>query len=246
MPDAKIRVFVADEITEVSRGAGDDAAAVIRADPRAAVMFAVGESPIGLYAELAGRRRGGTLDTSRTRAIQLDEYLGVAPEDERSFFGWLERDALVPLAIARDHVIALRGDAPDPAAECARYERAVKEAGGIDLAILGLGQNGHLGFNEPPSPADAPTRVVDLADDTIEANARYWGGRERVPRRAITAGMRVVLAARRTILVVTGGAKHEILHRTLEGEIGPDVPASYLRTIDGVSVYCDRAAWDGE
>jgi glucosamine-6-phosphate deaminase len=246
MPEARIRVFVADEVDEVARGAGDDAAGVIRADPRAAVMFAVGESPLGLYTELAERRRSGTLDTSRTRAIQLDEYLGVAPDDERSFFGWLERDALVPLAIARERTITLRGNAADPAAECARYERAVKEAGGIELAILGLGQNGHLGFNEPPSPADAPTRVVDLADDTIEANARYWGGRERVPHRAITAGMRVILSARRTILVVVGASKHEILHRALEGEIGPDVPASFLRTIGGVSVYCDRAAWDGE
>jgi glucosamine-6-phosphate deaminase len=242
----RIRVFVADELAEVARGAGDDAAAVMRADPRATVMFAVGESPVGLYTELAERRKNGTLDTSRTRAIQLDEYLGVAPEDGRSFFGWLERDALVPLAIARDRTIVLRGDAPDPAAECARYERAIEQADGIDLAILGLGQNGHLGFNEPPSPADAPTRVVELADDTVEANARYWGGRDRVPRRAITAGMRVILAARRTILVVTGASKHAILHQTLEGEIGPDVPASYLRTSDRVSVYCDRAAWDGE
>jgi glucosamine-6-phosphate deaminase len=246
MPDARIRIFVADELAEVARGAGDDAAAVMRADPRAVVMFAVGESPLGLYTELADRRASGTLDASRTRAVQLDEYLGISSEDERSFFGWLERDALIPLAIARDRTIVLRGDAPDPAAECARYERAVAQAGGIDLAILGLGQNGHLGFNEPPSGADAATRVVDLADDTIEANARYWGGRDRVPRRAITAGMRVILAARRTILVVTGASKHAILHRTLEGEIGSDVPASYLRKIDGVSVYCDRAAWDGE
>jgi glucosamine-6-phosphate deaminase len=242
----RIRVFVADEIAEVARGAGDDAAGVMRADPRAAVMFAVGESPLGLYTELAERRKRGTLDTSRSRAIQLDEYLGIAPEDERSFFGWLERDALTPLAIARDRTLVLRGDAADPAAECARYERAVAQGGGIDLAILGLGQNGHLGFNEPPSAADAPTRVVDLAEETIEANARYWGDRDRVPRRAITAGMRVILAARRTILVVTGASKHAILHRTLEGEIGADVPASFLRTIDGVSVYCDRDAWDGE
>ena len=246
MPRRRILPFVADLADEVARGAADDAAQVMRSEPRAAVMFAVGESPIGLYMDLAARRRSGTLDMSRIRAVQLDEYLGIAAEDERSFFGWLERDALVPLGIARDRTIVLRGDAPDPAVECARYDRAVAQAGGIDLAILGLGQNGHLGFNEPPSDASAPTRVVDLAADTIDANARYWGGRDRVPRRAITAGMRVVLAARRMILVVTGGSKHEILHRTLEGEIGPDVPASYLRTIDGVSVYCDRAAWDGE
>lgn len=241
----KLQVFVTDEPEEVARGAADDAADLMRADKRASVLFAVGESPIGLYTELAERRKSGTIDTSRIRAVQLDEYLGVSADDERSFHGWLSREVLVPLAISGDRTIALRGDAPDPAAECRRYDEAVARAGGLDLAILGLGQNGHLGFNEPPSGPDAPTRVVDLAQGTIEANARYWGDRDRVPRRAITAGMRVLLAARRTILVVTGESKRAILHEALEGPITPDVPASYLRTIPGVHVYVDRAAWDG-
>lgn len=243
---AKVALFVTDEPDEVARGAADDAAEVIRSDKRATVLFAVGESPVDLYSELAERRRMGTLDTSRTRAVQLDEYVGVAPTDERALFGWLEREVLRPLAISLDRTIALRGDAADPAAECQRYERAIEKVGGLDLAILGLGTNGHLGSNEPPSGPDAPTRVVDLSDETIESNARHWGDRDRVPRRALTAGMRVLLRARRTVLVVTGASKHEILHRVLEGPIGPDVPASYLRTIDNVRLYCDRAAWEGE
>jgi glucosamine-6-phosphate deaminase len=242
----KVSLYVTDEADEVARGAADDAAGVIRGDRRAVVLFAVGESPVALYNELAERRRTGTLDTSRMRAVQLDEYLGIGPDDERAFFGWLDREVLRPLAVARDRTITLRGDAPDIERECRRYERAIVDAGGLDLAILGLGTNGHLGFNEPPSEPDAPTRAVDLSEDTIESNARYWGGRERVPRRAITAGMGVLLRARRTVLVVTGAAKHAILHRALEGPIGADVPASYLRTIANVSVYCDRAAWEGE
>lgn len=246
MPAAPVALFVTDEADEVARGAADDAAEVIRGHRRPIVMFAVGESPVGLYAELAERRRRGVLDTSRLRAVQLDEYLGVAPTDERAFFGWLEREALRPLAIPVDRTIALRGDAADPQAECVRYERAVAAAGGLDLAVLGLGTNGHLGFNEPPSGSDAPTRVVDLADETIDSNARYWGGRDRVPTRAITAGMGIILAARRAILVVTGASKQEILRRALEGEITPEVPASYLRTMPNVRVYCDRAAWEGE
>lgn len=243
MVTQRIAVFAGDTAAEVARGAADEAAELLRAHKRATVLFAVGESPGGLYEELAERRRAGTIDTSRIRAVQLDEYLGLSAADERSLHGWLAREILVPLGIPAERTIALRGDAADPAAECRRYEALLREAGGIDLAILGLGHNGHLGFNEPPSGPDAPTRVVELAAATIAANARYWGDRERVPRRAITAGMRVLLRARRTILVVTGQSKRAILEATLKGEVGPDVPASYLRTIPGVRVYADRAAW---
>jgi glucosamine-6-phosphate deaminase len=242
---ARVQVFVADEPEQVARGAAADVAEVVRRVPTAAVLFAVGETPVPLYAELAARRATGELDASGIRAVQLDEYAGVAPGDERAFFGWLARDVLGPLAIPPERTIGLRGDAADLAAECERYELAVRRAGGIDLAILGLGLNGHLGFNEPPSDAAAPTRVVDLAEPTIEASAGYWGSRELVPPRGITAGMRVLLAARETILVVTGERKREILHAALEGPVTPDVPASLLRTIDRVRVYADRAAWSG-
>ena len=204
----------------------------------------MGETPSPLYAELAERRARGTLDTSRLMAVQLDEYAGLAEDDERAFFRWLEREVLGPLAIPPAHTVRLRGDSVDLATECRRYDAKIARRGGLDLAVLGLGTNGHLGFNEPPSGADAPTREVALSEDTVAANARYWGGVEQVPHRAVTAGMRVLLRARRTLLLVTGEAKHEILRRTLDGEVGPDVPASYLRTIDGVSLHCDRSAWE--
>jgi glucosamine-6-phosphate deaminase len=239
-----VEVVVADDPDEVARGAAADLVEVVKRRPDAVILFAVGESPVGLYADLAEHRRSGALDPSGLRAVQLDEYVGVAPDDERAFFRWLERDVIGPLAIAADRTIPLRGDAANMDVECERYELALREAGGIDLAVLGLGTNGHLGFNEPPSSADAPTRIVDLAEESVAANARYWGRRDRVPRRAVTAGMRVILGARETILVVTGARKGQVLHAALEGPIGPDVPASYLRTIAGVRVYADRAAWE--
>lgn len=241
MKDA-VAVVIGEDADEVARAAAADAAEVIGARPRTTIMFAVGESPVAIYADLAERRRSGELDTSGVWGIQLDEYLGVGPGHERAFFPWLERDVLGPLAIPAERTIPLRGDAADLDVECERYELAVRDASGIELAILGLGANGHLAFNEPPSDATAPTRVVDLADATIHSNSRYWSGRDRVPRRAITAGMRLILSARRTILVVTGAGKRAILRRTLEGPVTPDVPASYLRTIEGVRVYADRAA----
>jgi glucosamine-6-phosphate deaminase len=118
----------------------------------------------------------------------------------------------------------------------------VAEAGGIDIAVLGLGPNGHLGFNEPPSDATARTRVVELAPASLASNARYWPG-GTVPTSAITAGMDVILAARRTLLVVSGRSKAAVLHNLVEGPISPSTPASYLRRSPGVTLLADRQAW---
>jgi len=164
--------------------------------------------------EEVARGAAAELDAARIRAVQLDEYVGVRPTDERAFFGWVEREVLGPLAIRPERVIGLRGDASDLAAECERYERAVRDAGGIDLA-----------------------------GPTLEASAGYWGDRGLVPARGITAGMRVLLAARETILVATGERKRAILRAALEGPVTPEVPASLPRTIDRVRVRADRAAW---
>jgi glucosamine-6-phosphate deaminase len=185
------------------------------------------------------------IDTSRLRVFQLDAYLGLAPNDPRALFGWTRRSFIEPLGIAEANVVRLAGDAPDPWEACHRYEAAVREVGGFDISILGLGPNGHIGFNEPPSPPDAPTRLVDLTPESIVSNARYWGGEEQVPRRALTCGMNLLLASRRTLLVVSGAHKHQILHRAVEGPQTPEVPASYLQSASNVTVLADRAAWQG-
>lgn len=242
----RLQVFVADDAAELARGAASDAAEILRAHPQATVICAVGDSPAALYQELAARRRLGELDTSGMRVVQLDEYAGIPPDHERSFYAWLERDVIGPLGVPAERVIPLRGDG-DGAVAAERYETAIARAGGIDLAILGLGTNGHVGFNEPPSAADSPTRVVELSAQSRAAGARHWGRGQgaEVPRHGITAGMRVLLAARETILVVSGMHKAQILRATLSGPVTPDVPASLLRTIEGVRVYADRDAWEG-
>jgi glucosamine-6-phosphate deaminase len=125
---------------------------------------------------------------------------------------------------------------------CCAYDEAVAQEGGLDLSVLGLGPNGHLGFNEPPADPDSSTRVVTLSPESVTSNARYWGASDRVPRKAVTAGMRVLLAARHTVLVVSGAHKRDILRRALVGPETPDVPASFLRRAAGVTVVADRAA----
>jgi glucosamine-6-phosphate deaminase len=208
--------------------------------PDSMVVVPTGTTPLGLYAELATRADDGSFDPSQLTPVQLDEYLGLEPDDRRSFFRWMRRSFLEPLAIGEDRVLRLPLDG-DPA----RFDRTLADRGGIDLAILGLGGNGHLGFNEPPSDRDSPTRRVRLTPETLEANARYWGRIEDVPTEAVTIGLGSLLAARHILLVVQGSSKHAIVRRALEGPVGPDVPASFLQETAHVTVIVDRAAWEG-
>jgi glucosamine-6-phosphate deaminase len=215
---------------------------VIRDAPDAALLVATGSSPMGAYAELARRVRAEGVDTSRLRIFQLDEYLDLEEGDRRSLYGWMRRAVLEPLAIPAANVVRLPSVVPDEAAARRDYEAAVRAAGGFTLAILGLGPNGHLGFNEPPSGSEAPTRIVDLTPESVVSNSAYWGGPEQTPRRAITAGMDLILAAKQVLLIVTGAHKRGILEQTVAGPETPEVPASYLRRCAG-EIICDRAAW---
>lgn len=240
-----MELIITEDYPALSRAGAELVAGVINATPNAAIVVATGDTPMGMYRELAEQYRNGTLQTERLRIFQLDAYLGLAPADRRSLYGWMLRSFIEPLGIRERNIVRLPGDAPDPAAVCAAYDQALDKAGGFDLAILGLGPNGHLGFNEPPADPHSPTRMIDLTEESIESNARYWGGRDLVPRQALTCGMAGLLGARRTLLVVSGARKYSILHRTVEGPVSPDVPASYLQTIPGVTVIADRAAWEG-
>jgi glucosamine-6-phosphate deaminase len=240
------RILVVDDPAALARAGADVVAGAIEATPSASVVVATGTTPMGLYEELASRGRAGLVDPDAITAIQLDEYLGLAPEDRRTLFGWMRRAFLEPLAIEDARVLRLPLEG-DLVVGCAAFDRGLEDRGGVDLAILGLGQNGHLGFNEPPADRWAPTREVRLTDVTIEANARYWGEVADVPTRAVTIGLGPLLSARTILLVVSGAAKHAIVHAALEGPVGPEVPASFLRDAGAeVTVVVDRAAWEGE
>jgi glucosamine-6-phosphate deaminase len=236
-------VLVVEDFDELSRAGADLVARAIAENPSASVAAATGATPMGLYAELGARCRSGSIDADGITAFQLDEYLGLRPDDRRSLFGWLRRSFLEPLGVGDGGVVRLPVDG-DPDDACAAFDRALNMRGGLDIAILGLGPNGHLAFNEPPSEPDAPTRLVELSPVTIEANARYWGGAADVPTRAVTMGMAQLLSARTIVLVVAGEGKREIVHRALKGPVGPWIPASFLQAVDtDVTVLVDRAAW---
>jgi glucosamine-6-phosphate deaminase len=237
-----IQLVVARDYEALSEAAADVIAATVGRKRDALLLLATGDTPMGAYRELAERRARGDLDTSRLRVAQLDEYAGLATGDRRSLYGWMERSFVEPLGVSEQRTI--RFDAALPAERaCREYDRAVAAAGGFDLAILGLGPNGHLGFNEPPVVPDAPTRLVPLTRASILSNARYWGDEDDVPADALTCGMASILAARAILLVVSGPHKREILSQTLDEAPTEDVPASWLQNARGdVVVLADRDA----
>src|SRR6266487_2943333 len=193
-----------------TRWTGDWSSDVCSSD--LSVVAATGRTPMGLYAELAADGLSGFLYTTAISAVQLDEYLGLEPDDRRSLFGWMRRSFLEPLGVSDTRVIRLPiGDDLEEA--CAAFDRGLEARGPFDLSILGLGRNGHLGFNEPPSHPESSTRMVELSPSTIEANARYWGNGADVPTRAVTLGMRHLLSARAIVLLVSGTSKRTIVHR---------------------------------
>jgi glucosamine-6-phosphate deaminase len=238
-----IRHVVAADYAALSAAAADAIAGTIARTPDALLLLATGDTPMGAYRELAERRARGELDTSRVRAVQLDEYAGLPDGDRRSLFGWMQRSFLEPLDVPPERTIRLDTTLP-PDVACRAYDDAVAAAGGIELAVLGLGPNGHLGFNEPPIERDAPTRLVPLTRESIRSNARYWGDESDVPREALTCGMLTILESRTVLLVVSGAHKREILRRTLTSPPTADVPASWLQQAAGdVLVLADRDAW---
>lgn len=237
------RIDVLDDYDALSRVGADLVCDFLGATPEARVLVATGATPMGLYRELARRRERGELDATGVTVFQLDEYAGITPDDRRSLLGWARRSFMEPLGIPPERVVPVPTDG-DPAA-CAAYDRQVERAGGYDLAILGIGRNGHVGFNEPPSGPTAPTRLVDLSPESIDSNAAYWGDVERVPRSAVTVGMAGLLRSRTILLVASGASKREIVRRAVLDPATDAVPASHLRTAADLRVLVDRAAWDG-
>ncbi len=240
-----MRLIVESDYRALSRVAALHVAERLRANPEARLVVPTGATPLGLYQELAALHAQGQCDASLAHLFQLDEYLGVGPEDPRAFAGWLRRTFLEPLKIPAGHMTWLRGEAADTQDACRAYDTSVRLAGGFDLVVLGLGLNGHLGFNEPPADPHSLTRVVHLSSATIASNRHYWQEDLPVPEYALTCGMEHILTARQQLLLVAGTNKSAILQQSLLGPISQDVPGSYLQTCRDLVVMADMAAWPG-
>lgn len=214
--------------------------AAVQANPRAVIGLATGSSPVVAYDAWGRQATQLGLDQSQVRGFALDEYVGLSPEDPRSYHSVIHSDAVSVVGLDPHLVHVPDGSGAPAAAEA--YDRAIRDAGGIDVQILGLGRNGHLGFNEPGTAADSRTHVVPLTPETIADNARFFSGPEEVPTTAITQGLGTIFEARELVVIATGSAKAAAVAAALEGPQTLDLPASLLQGHPNVHWFIDEAA----
>jgi glucosamine-6-phosphate deaminase len=211
------------------------------ARPALVIGLPTGRTPLGLYRELRERSGGDRISWARVRTFNLDEFAGLAPSDPNSYRAYMQAELFEHVSIEPASIGFLNGAAPDLLEECRRYDDAIAAAGGIDLQILGIGANGHIGFNEPAEGLCALTHVAELEQASREANAgRFGGDWASVPSRALSMGMATILNAREIVLIATGAEKAAAVHGMIEGMISTRLPASLLQVHPRVTVMLDR------
>lgn len=235
-----MKLIVAHDYEDLSRRAARLLVDLLGPLSKPVIVLPTGNTPLGMYRELLELAPVERAVFSGAGFFQLDEYVGIDGDDWRSLAGWLRRAFLDGANISTSAVTNFRSSAPDGAMEARRMEKAICAAGGIDVSVLGIGLNGHVGFNEPGSAADSPTRIVQLTPQSVRSNAAYWGGEAAVPRQAYTLGLGTLSRARQTVLLVSGAAKGRILHAAMEGSVTPEVPATFLHQLQDVTVIADR------
>lgn len=203
--------------------------------------LATGSSPLKVYSLLAEYHSHG-LDFSQVTTFNLDEYVGLGPEHSQSYRYYMQENLFSKVNVTPEKTFIPNGIAEDLEAECNRYEELIKQAGGIDLQILGIGTNAHIGFNEPGTEFGSITQVVDLAESTIEDNSRFFASRDEVPTQAISMGIRSIMQAKNIVLMANGGSKAQAIAAAVNGPVTPEVPASVLQLHPSVTFVVDQAA----
>jgi glucosamine-6-phosphate deaminase len=215
---------------------------VVQTNRRAVLGLATGGTPVGLYKHVVSDFKRGMFSFKNVTTFNLDEYIGLPDDHPESYRSYMRQHLFDHIDIPLSQAHVPNGSTSDPIAECVRYDELIEDAGQIDLQLLGLGHNGHIGFNEPAHALIRGTHVVDLAEETRQANARFFDSIDEVPSQAITMGVGTILKAKMILLVVKGADKADIVQRALQGPITTDCPASLLQTHPHLVVLLDRAA----
>ena len=237
-----MRLIRAKDYQDVSRKAANIIAAQIHLKPDCVLGLATGSSPVGTYQELIAKYEAGELDFSKVSTVNLDEYVGLPKDHDQSYAYFMRTNLFDHVNIDQANCNIPNGMNPDAAGECARYDAVIAGFGGADLQLLGLGPNGHIGFNEPADEFVKGTNKVELTKATIDANARFFASREDVPTHAYTMGIGGIMQAKRVLLVVNGEKKAQAVKDCFFGPICPQVPGSILQLHPDFTLVADEAA----
>ena len=237
-----MRLYRAKDYNDMSRKAAHIISAQVTMKPDCVLGLATGSTPIGTYKQLIEWYNNGDLDFAEVKTANLDEYKGLTRDNDQSYYYFMHENLFKHVNIKEENTNIPDGTEPDAAKECARYEKVVHELGGVDLQLLGLGHNGHIGFNEPADEYPKETHIVDLQESTIEANKRFFASEDDVPKQAYTMGIKNIMQAKKILLIAGGEEKAEALKNSLYGPITPSVPASILQLHNDVTVIADEAA----
>lgn len=240
-----MRIIITDHYRDMCRKAARIMASQIILKPDSVLGLATGSTPLGIYEQLTAWYRDGELDFSRITTVNLDEYYGLAPDNVQSYHHYMAEHLFSHVNLPEGRQFLPDGMNPDAGEECGRYQNLIGRLGGIDMQLLGLGHNGHIGFNEPSDAFVKEVHLTDLAEKTIEANRRFFERAEDVPRQAYTMGIGTIFQAKKILLAVSGAGKAGILKQVLYGPVRPQVPGTILQLHPDVTVVADREAAAG-
>ncbi len=237
-----MKIIRTKDYEEMSRKAANLISAQILLKPDCVLGLATGSTPIGIYDQLVEWYKKGDLDFSTVKTVNLDEYKGLTRDNEQSYYYFMHHHLFDRVNIDEENTHVPNGKVENGDEECLRYEALIKSMGGVDLQLLGLGRNGHIGFNEPAADFPKITHCVDLTESTIEANKRFFSSADEVPRQAYTMGIGTIMKADKILVVANGEDKADAVAAMVQGKINPEVPASILQLHNNVILVADEAA----
>ncbi|MCI9147522.1 MAG: glucosamine-6-phosphate deaminase [Hungatella sp.] len=237
-----MRVYQVKDYDAMSRKAANVISAQVIMKPDCVLGLATGSSPIGTYKQLIEWCDKGDLDFSEVKSVNLDEYKGLPRDNDQSYYYFMYNNLFKHININLDNTNVPNGMEPDAEKECLRYEGIITDLGGVDLQLLGLGRNGHIGFNEPDDTFGNITHCVNLTESTIDANKRFFASADDVPKQAYTMGIGTIMKAKKILLIVSGEDKADALAKAVYGPVTPQLPASVLQLHSDVIVVADEAA----
>jgi len=237
-----MRIIVVDNYEEMSKRAALMIASQVTLKPDSVLGLATGDTPSGMYKELIKLYNKKEVDFKEVRTFNLDEYYGLNPENSQSYYKYMMNNLFNSINISTENINMPDGMAKDVNDFCVLYEKKIKTLGGIDMQVLGIGGNGHIGFNEPNVNFEAQTHLVNLDEQTIEANSRFFKSIEDVPVQAISMGIKTIMNSKKIILLANGLNKAEAIEKAVKGKINPSIPASILQLHNDVTIIIDKEA----